>query len=161
MTSCFARVAAVAALIAILSPGGVVGAVETHSHGDPAGGVQGLTLDHGRKWQTDAPLRAGMAGIRNDMAAALGPIHAKRYSAGDYDALAGAVTQRIDAIARDCRLPEATDAQLHLVLAEIIDGVEVMRGRSPDRSLGAAGVVGALDRYQAHFDHPGWQPVGH
>jgi len=29
------------------------------------------------------------------------------------------------------------------------------------RQSGAVKVVGALEKYAAHFDHPGWQPPRH
>ena len=54
-----------------------------------------------------------------------------------------------------CKLPEEADAQLHVVLAEILEGVDAMRV-GPDRLGGARRVVRALEAYGRHFDHPNW-----
>ncbi|CAA7613000.1 hypothetical protein [Magnetospirillum sp. SS-4] len=148
-------------LTAALSLAPAAVARDGHSHESGHGGQ--LTLDHGRKWQTDAPLRQGMSAIGADMAGALDRIHGNRFGPADYEALAGSIDAHIDGITRDCRLPPAADAQLHLVLAEIMDASEVMKGKggTRDRSRGAVTVVKALDAYQAHFDHPGWRPLAH
>lgn len=154
---------AVAALVVAIglgsSPG--AGAKEAHSHGEAASQGGGLTLDHGRKWQTDSALRRGMAAIGQDMAGALDRIHGNRFAASDYEALAESLGTRVDDITRNCRLPEAADAQLHVIIAQVMDGIGVMKGQAPDRSRGAVAVVQALDRYQAHFDHPGWRSIAH
>lgn len=141
-----------------LSSAPVIGAEDSHSH---AGHGGGLTLDHGRKWQTDAPLRAGMAAIRADMARALEPLHGGRFTPKDYDALANSIGGHIETIARECRLPAETDAQLHLILAEIINGTDAMRGKSHGRMQGAVAIIKALDSYPIYFDHPGWAPLSH
>ncbi|WP_085371835.1 hypothetical protein [Magnetospirillum sp. ME-1] len=155
------RPLALAALLAVLSLATPVMAASDHSHDQSAPASGKLTLDHGRKWQTDAPLRQGMAAIGGDLRAALGPVHDKRYSPREFDALAVSILGHIDTIAQQCKLPEAVDAQLHIVLADLISATDVMKGKGGDRAGGVVAAVKALDRYQAHFDHPGWKPVGH
>jgi len=157
------RTVAAAALVAALTAVPVMAASPEHSHSHEAAApaANGLTLDHGRKWQTDAPLRQGMTAIADDVRAALGPVHDKRYKAADFDALATSVTRHIDGIAEQCKLPEAVDAQLHFVLADLFAATDAMKGKGGDRTKGVVAAVKALDRYQAHFDHPGWKPVRH
>lgn len=155
------RPLALAAVLAVLSLATPVMAASGHSHDDSAPAAGKLTLDHGRKWQTDAPLRQGMAAIGDDLRAALGPVHDKRYSSGQFDALAATILGRIDTIAQQCKLPEVVDAQLHIVLADLISATDAMKGKGGDRARGVVSAMKALDQYQAHFDHPGWKPVGH
>ncbi|CUW41320.1 conserved protein of unknown function [Magnetospirillum sp. XM-1] len=150
-----------ATLLAALSLSAPVLAASGHSHDESGPAAGGLTLDHGRKWQTDAPLRQGMAAIGGDLRAALGPVHDKRYSPREFEALAASIQGHIDTIAQQCKLPEAVDAQLHIVLADLISATDVMKGKGGDRAGGVVSALKALDRYQAHFDHPGWKPVGH
>lgn len=158
------RTVAAAALLAALAFAAPVLAASSshdHSHENAAPAANTLTLDHGRKWQTDAPLRQGMAAIGDDVRAALGPVHDKRYKTGDYDALAASISRYIDGIAEQCKLPEAADAQIHIVLADLISATDTMKGKGGDRAKGVVAAMKALDRYQAHFDHPGWKPLRH
>lgn len=155
------RPAVLAALLSALFLASPVMAASGHSH-DEAASVSGtLSLDHGRKWQTDAPLRRGMAAIGGDLRTAQGLVHGNRYSAQDFDALAISIHAHIDSITQQCKLSEAADAQLHIVLADLISATDVMKGKGGDRAKGVIAAIKALDRYQAHFDHPGWNPVSH
>lgn len=147
------------ALAALLAAGSYAAAAESHTHN--AGTMTELTLDHGAKWATDAPLRKGMTAIRGAVAGALEPIHRGGFTTAQYDQLADRIEGEVHAITRDCRLPEQVDAQFHLVLAEMMQGVDEMRGSAPKRSQGAVRMVQALDAYGRHFDHPGWKPLAH
>lgn len=136
-------------------------AAAPHSHDTGHDGGQ-LTLDSGKKWQTDKALQTGMAEIRKVMAASLDRIHHGKFSPAEYDALAGEIEAQIDAIVKTCHLPEQADAQLHLVLAQVMDGMDVMRGKGGDnRTDGAVTVIKALDAYGEYFDHKGWKPLTH
>ncbi len=134
-------------------------AAEPHAHGDKAAPVQ-LRLDHGKKWQTDDVLRRGMIEIRAAMAEALTPIHKNAFTPAQYDALAARIQKQIDYVVGNCKLPEAADQQLHLVLEQIIDGVAGMKA-AKDRDRGAMKIVRALAQYGEYFDHAGWQPLEH
>jgi hypothetical protein len=122
-----------------------------------------LTLDHGEKWQTDAPLRVGMTRIRNTMNAKLHAIHEDKLGAADYTALGRTIDEDLAYIFRNCKLPPDADAMLHLLLAEVMQGTKAMKGEQPGTKPrdGAVGVVHALHQYAAHFDHPGFKPPKH
>ncbi|CAA7611339.1 conserved exported hypothetical protein [Candidatus Terasakiella magnetica] len=157
------RFLAYATLAGSLMLGTAAMAADPHAHaaGHDGHGEAGLTLDHGKMWQTDAPLRAGMTEIRTAVATSLDPIHAGKFNPSDFDALAGRIEGQIDMITKSCHLPEQADAQLHIVLAQIIDGIGGMRGQSGARIDGAVAVIKALDAYGRHFTHKGWQPITH
>lgn len=133
-------------------------AAEPHAHAGAAA-VQ-LKLDNGKKWQTDDALRRGMSEIRTAMADSLTPIHRKKFTPKQYEALAARVQTQIDYVVGNCKLPEAADAQLHLVLERIIDGVAEMKAPS-GRDQGAVKIVQALDLYGKYFNHAGWKPLTH
>ena len=129
-----------------------------HGHAGTAAAIAELTLNDGRKWPSDAALREGMTGIRATMRASLGQIHAGNFSAAGYDALADRVESQVDDVVRNCRLPPEADAQLHLIIADILDGAEMMRGDN-GRVEGAIKLMRTLDAYGNHFDHPDWYTV--
>lgn len=122
-----------------------------------------LELNNGKKWATDAPLRKGMEGIRGSMDAALHDIHENKLSAAKYGELAKKVNGEVNGIVANCKLDPKADAQLHLVIADILEGAEAMEGKAKKvkRQAGAVKVIGALEKYGAYFDHPGWQPLKH
>lgn len=131
-----------------------------HAHSGHGAAVQELKLNNGTKWQTDAPLQKGMEEIRAQMTASLDRIHHGTFALAEFEALGSGLERQIEYITENCRLPEEADAQLHLVLADVIEGIEVMKGK-PDRAAGAVLVVNALAAYGRHFEHPGWQPLAH
>lgn len=118
-----------------------------HDHGHAAEEAK-LVLDKGKKWPTDAPLRQGMENIR----AALG-------GGMKYGALAKKVNAEVAGIVQNCKLEPEADAQLHIVIADILAGVEAMEGKvqGETRRAGAEKVAHALNAYGEHFDHAGWK----
>jgi hypothetical protein len=60
---------------------------------------------------------------------------------------------------QNCKLEPEADAQLHIVIAELLAGAEAMQGKEPGvaRRAGAKRVVKALNAYGEHFEHAGWK----
>ncbi len=135
--------AAIALAFALAFAGPAAAAEAPHEHGHGTGEAR-LVLDHGRKWQTDAPLRKGMENIRAVLATRQKP-----------EALAELINAEVAYIVQNCKLPEEADAQLHLLIAELLAGADAMKGEHPRE--GAERVARALDRYGELFDHPGWR----
>jgi hypothetical protein len=135
---------------------GVVVAAEPHSHG----AVVQMKLDNGKKWQTDEALRLGMGEIRQAIANSLQPIHDNKFTPAKYDALAANLQKQVDYIVANCKLPEAADEQLHVVLEQVIDGIAEMKAPG-QKQQGAIKIVKALDTYGQYFNHAGWQPLAH
>lgn len=135
---------------------------DPHRH-DSHAAAHGLVLDDGRKWATDQPLRDAMTEIRKGIDASLHDIHRNRLSNARYAALAAKVEARVADVVANCKLAPAADAQLHLVIAELLEGASAMAGKRKDsgQRQGAVKVLSALQDYGDYFDHPGWQPVGH
>jgi hypothetical protein len=133
---------------------------QQHEMHGASGAVGQLQLNNGQKWQTDASLRSGMASIRAAFDANHPAIHAGTQADAQYGALATHIEQQVQSIVANCHLPAAADANLHLVIADLLQGVTVMRGQDPTRSRhdGAALVHGALMAYGQYFDDATWQP---
>ena len=147
--------------LALAGTGGAMAADVAHSH-DGHGSAQ-LELNHGKKWATDAPLRKGMGNMRTAMVGALSAIHDDKLNAAGYKTLADRIETEMAYVVTNCKLDPAADAQLHLVLAQLGDGVTKMK--SPDsaasRKEGAVTTVQTLNAYGEHFDHPGWKALTH
>lgn len=133
-----------------------------HGHGevDPGNAVAGLTLDNGKKWQTDETLRSGMTKIRDAIQADMKPIHDDSLGSAGYEKLAGAVEAEVGEIVAKCKLPKAADEQLHLVLAQVSAGAAEMK-KGDARMGGAVKVMNALEAYAKFFEHPDWKPMQH
>jgi hypothetical protein len=135
-------------------------AAQTHAHDHSAAPAR-LQLDHGRKWATDAPLRAGMQNIRALVGPQLHAAHAGKLGAGQYRALASKVEAEVGAIVAQCKLAPEADAMLHLVIADIGAGIDAMAGKDAAHrpADGLTRVAHALDQYGRYFDHPGFKPL--
>ncbi len=145
-----------------LGAAGSAAAATPPAHELRVSGAMDLSLNQGRKWETDDALRQGMAAIRETMARTLGSLHTGTFSPAQYAELAVALEGQIDGITKNCRLSPDADAQLHIVLARIMEGIEGLKADAGrDRVRGAMTVVMALATYGGYFDHPGWQPIGH
>lgn len=134
----------------IMGFAGMAGAQTGHEHHHaPAA----MTLNQGAKWDTDAPLRQGMSAIRASVE--------KDGHAGKYAALADVIEAQVAYMVEHCKLGPAADAVLHGVLAQLVEGVEVLKGQKAGvaPAEGVAHVVAALDSYGELFDHPGWTPM--
>lgn len=150
------------ALFTLAATGPAFAANDAHDHGHEAHGVT-LQLNAGQKWQTDAALRKAMGEIRQSMAGSLHAIHGNKLSPKGYNGLAKKVETAVGDILANCKLPPAADAQLHLVVADLLAGAGQMAGKAKPAGHmdGAVKVIGALDNYGKYFDDPGFQPIAH
>jgi hypothetical protein len=139
-----------------LGTGGATLAADPHQHA--AGEPSKLVLDHGKKWATDEPLRKNMGEIRAALAARQADIHKGTLAPEDYKALGTLVEARVATIVAECKLEPAADANLHLIVAELIAGADAMQGKSKTTpAAGAVQAIRAANRYGTYFDHPGWK----
>lgn len=132
-----------------------------HEHGpaNAEAAVAGLSLNGTARWPTDPSLRSGMAAIRTAFDADHAAIHAGKESDAAYATLAGTIEARVAEIVKSCHLPADADAQLHLVIADLLAGARLMKGEpGQSRHDGAARVHGALIAYGRYFDDPGFSP---
>ncbi|CBL45686.1 Hypothetical protein HDN1F_21030 [gamma proteobacterium HdN1] len=149
-------------LVGVFLLGGLPGYAAQPAHHHHAGDAV-LELNHGKKWQTDAPLRAAMGALHKAFAADLAAIHENRLSKEGYAALAALVNQEVARMVAQCQLPPDADAQLHLIIAELTAGAEQMSSSAPLDALraGAVRVVKALGSYGHYFEDAGFVPLAH
>lgn len=153
-------IATAAAVMLIAAPVGPALA-QTTAHSHDAATRHNLTLNQGRKWATDEPLRAGMGRIRVLVESQLGAAHAGKLTPTQYRELAMQVETEVGGIVANCKLEPKADAMLHLVIADIGAGTETMAGKDAKArpALGLVKVAQAVNQYGSHFDHPGFKPI--
>lgn len=132
-------------------------AVDDHDHGDVPFAMQ---LNNGEKWLIDPPLRQAMSDISEAMRQSLPAIHEDQFPAEDYVPLANQVNEGVAHMVANCELPPDADAQLHMIIAQLMAGSEKMTDSDAPRE-GAVQVLGALDAYQQYFDDPEFIPIAH
>lgn len=154
------RALAMAAATAALAVATPAPAQHDHAHEAGTAAIANLRLDDGKRWPTDVSLREGMAKIHAAFAADHPAIHAGKETDAQYEALAARIETEVNTIVANCRLPPAADANLHYLIADLLQGVGLMRGQDPGRSRhdGAALVHGALRAYPQYFDAPAGKP---
>lgn len=139
----------------------MVQAAPAHHHDHGASAPQKVELNAGRQWPTDEALRQGMGAIRTLAAGALPAAHAGKLTAARYTALANDVNAQIGYIVENCKLDPKADAQLHILIGELAEGVETMQGKRPGqgRAQGVVKITQTLNTYGKYFNHAGWQMI--
>lgn len=123
-----------------------------HQHGSA---VHELQLNAGEKWATDAPLRKAMGSLNEAMRAALPEIHENRLGEASYVQLASLINDEVAFMIKHCKLTPEADAQLHLIIAQMLAGADSMAGKAGEtRRDGAVKVMGALGEYAKYFADP-------
>lgn len=143
---------AIIAFLVLLGPAGCSHFHEAHQHQhDTDGSTAQLTLNNGKKWATDEPLRLGMARIKMlvDPAGAvtpeqgLDPEQAKRIAEG--------VNGQVAYLIANCRLEPKADAILHVLIADMLQGAEALSQPAP-KGRGLLLIQRGLQRYPDYFE---------
>jgi len=133
-------------------------ATEDHHHHDVS--QQQITLNQGEKWPIDKSLHIGMSAIKDHMTRSLNDIHYDRFSDAQYSQLAVALDEQLAYLFKHCQLPPKADAQLHILLAKVMRGVNEIKQTS-DKKQGAISVIQALKAYPKYFNDPAWLSLQH
>ncbi len=130
-----------------------------HSHGHHHDTHGPMELNDGEKWETDAALRQGMGELHQVVSTGLERAHAGALTSGDYNEMAADIMAQFDYIVENCALEPEPDAQLHILLANIIQGVQVIEGKVSGEQPedGLIKMAEALNSYGVYFDHPQWE----
>lgn len=137
-----------------------VHAAGAHDHGGNTETHQ-LQLNAGKKWGTDAPLRQAMASIHGSVTQILPAAHSGKAKPADYDAFGNAINQQVAYMVENCKLPPAADAQLHIIVADLMAGAEAAQGKHGEdkRAEGVVKVAQASNAYGKYFSHSGWKAI--
>lgn len=149
--------ALLASALALVAPA----ATPADSHRHERDATPGLSLNHGKQWATDAPLRQGMTQIRGVVEPRLAQVHSGALDSVTYERMANAIEAQLAYIVGNCKLAPEADAVLHAIIGGISEGLQAMRAGQNNEQVksGIARIVVALNDYGKYFAHPGWQPV--
>lgn len=146
--------AVIAAFTIVAVPAWATESHHAHGRDNPYAALQ---LDAGRKWATDEPLRRHMGELRDTLAKNAAQAKPTR---AQYKALGESVERSVAGIVRDCKLEPRADENLHVIVAELVQAADQLKGASSEKpQRGAARAARALEMYAAHFDHPGFKPA--
>jgi hypothetical protein len=106
-----------------------------------------------RRWDTDAPLRAGMAHIRVAVDALEHHEHGHMRPA-PVQVLATQIEQQIAYLIVNCKLEPQADAALHVIISELAVGAQALKANPASRSV-IPSMRHALQRYSVQFNDPG------
>ncbi len=144
----------VACLFGLAMPAGMAAATTssaTHQHTSSAT-VPAQAGRSGQRFATDAPLREGMARIRQSMQALghyehghLGPERAVQ--------LADSIEQDVRFLIANCKLEPAADAALHGIIARLLQGAAALKADAKDLPA-IEPMRAALADYALTFDDP-------
>lgn len=139
----------------------IAGAAESAHHEHEAKAPGKIELNAGKKWETDDSLRKGMSAIKGSVAVALPAAHAGKFTPAQYDNFAGDVNRQIAFIVQNCKLDPEADAQLHFIVGDMVDSLDIIQGKQPgkERALGVVKIAQALNTYGRYFDHAGWHAI--
>lgn len=130
---------------------------EEHGHGSHHGSEasQPKSADHkkGEKWETDAPLRASMAAIKNAMESNHAAIDANKLPLEKYAALSDDITKEVNNIFKNCKLSPKADAALHEILVPIMQSSKKMKSspKLDERKAAAQTIVKSVHAYRESF----------
>lgn len=145
--------------IALSSPLAALAAADAHDHGKSS--PHKLELNAGKKWGTDDALRQAMSSIQKSVSQTLPKAHSGRAKVADYDAFGKDITAQVTYIVENCKLDPKADEQLHIIVADMMSGVEAAEGKEGEkkRASGVVKVAQAANAYGKHFDHTGWKAI--
>jgi hypothetical protein len=128
-------------------------AADQHKHEGHAASV--LSLDHGNKWETDAPLRKGMQNIDDEVMKSVQAYHDKSLTRTDAENLGRQINKQVAYIVENCKLEPRADAVLHALIGDLLNGTEHLTS-DPLSEQGMPVIVKTLRIYPDYFEHPGW-----
>ncbi|SDS35825.1 hypothetical protein SAMN05216198_1769 [Halopseudomonas litoralis] len=121
-----------------------------------------LYLNDGQPWGTDEPLREAMGKLRGRVRASLDDIHTGNFADSAFDSLAATINGQVAYMIENCGLEGEADAQLHILITQLMAGASAMEGATEDsRTSGAVKVVGALNNYATYFGDESFEPIEH
>ena len=145
--------------VALSSPFAALAATDAHDHGKSS--PHKLELNAGKKWGTNDALRQALSTIHTSVSQILPKAHSGKAKAADYEAFSKDVTAQVAYIVENCKLDPQADAQLHIIVADIMSGVEAAEGKEGEkqRASGVVKIAQASNAYGKHFDHAGWKAI--
>ncbi|MEW6983811.1 hypothetical protein AAD001_14250 [Colwelliaceae bacterium 6471] len=119
-----------------------------------------LMLNQEEKWAIDESLHLGMSNIKHELEKNLMAIHHENFSTEQYITLATTMEQELRFLFENCKLEPQADAQLHILLSKIMQGIDIMKN-AEHKKQGGILIIQALRDYPLYFNDLNWQSLVH
>ena len=129
-----------------------------YSHGQSEHAASGLSLDHGQKWKTDAPLRQGMQSISDAVMNAVPAYHHETLTKSNAEQLARHINDQVNYLVANCKLEPGADATLHVLIGDMLTAATRV-ANEPLSPQGMPHLVKILQLYPDYFEHQGWNEI--
>lgn len=129
-----------------------------HSHGHSEAATSGLSMDHGQKWKTDAPLRQGMRSISDAVMHSVPAYHDETLTKTDAEKLARHINAQVNYLVANCKLGPGADATLHVLIGRLLTAATKVANQ-PLSPQGMPHLVKSLQLYPDYFAHQGWSLI--
>jgi hypothetical protein len=129
--------------------------VDQHKHTHENHTADILSLDHGNKWQTDAPLRKGMENINEEVMQSVAAYHNGSLTKADAEKLSKNINEQVTYIVENCKLEPKADAVLHILIGDLLTATGHLASE-PLSDQGLPAIVNTLHTYPVYFEHQGW-----
>ncbi|MCB0391453.1 MAG: hypothetical protein KDD58_09185 [Bdellovibrionales bacterium] len=129
---------------------------EHHHHAHhPKNTSNKLKLNHGEKWSTDQTLRTNMSAIHDQIKGKLKEIHSNRMTVDQYKELGKKIKSNTDDIFKNCKLKPDADAQLHIVLSDMLSANSKLLENNDIKEKRQAidQILANYKTYTKYFDH--------
>lgn len=149
--------AAVAALLCLAASQPAL--AQAHAHRDPGHvpATPAAARPATQRYATDAPLRAGMQGIRAAVDA-LGHYEHGHMGPEQAAILAGNIQDHVNDIIANCKLPPDADAALHAIIVPLATHAAALKA-DPEKLGEIPPLRQALADYAVRFDDPAFVPA--
>jgi hypothetical protein len=152
----------VGTFLSLLNAGAVLSEIHAgdhpHHHSEIGHMAPGLTLNQGKKWNTDTTLRQGMKKISDKVINAVPAYHHATLTKADADKLARDIHNQVNYLVANCKLEPEADATLHVLIGDLLTAASTL-SREPLSPQGLPSIVRTLQQYPKYFAHPGWKDM--
>ncbi|MCO5143616.1 MAG: hypothetical protein M9962_11045 [Oligoflexia bacterium] len=128
---------------------------QTHDHQNHTNLSRELRLDGGKKWVTDKSLRFNMSAIHQHIKINLPKIDDQKLTSEEYLLLSEKINSNIKNIFKTCRLPAKADAQLHIILVNMMRSNDILKSKTGtvEKNHAIHEILSAYKMYLEYFDH--------
>lgn len=126
-----------------------------HGHEQSEHATSDLSLNHGKKWKTDAPLRQGMQSISDAVMNNVAAYHHDKLTKADAEQLTRHINDQVNYLIANCKLDPGADATLHVLIGDLLTAASEV-SKEPSSSQGMPHLVKTLRLYPDYFEHQGW-----
>lgn len=125
-----------------------------HEHHDSNKLEQSLNLNNGKKWSTDKALRTNMSEIHKDLKKILEKTKSNKVAISDYQLFGKNLNDNINNIFKNCKLEPKADAQLHVIMAELLKASKELTSTSmiAKKKEAAHDILSNYKKYLKYFD---------